>query len=217
MGKWLDIKGPVVADTVYADNTLVAKDVAFTLPGLEFMTADVMAMGNMTVPLVGLLENMELTITKIGVDMGLSRLGRLEKQNLEFRWVQNVVKSDGTQGTEGCKAFVRVMPAALPELGVEIGSATEAEGTYTVTRMQIYANGAEYMCVDRLRHFRRTSGDRPSFDLRFLISRSGSHRRTDDHSRKLREFPVQQLGGNRSPEYGPKLHGLHRGGRSAGA
>lgn len=28
MGKWLDIKGPVVADTVYADNTLVAKDVA---------------------------------------------------------------------------------------------------------------------------------------------------------------------------------------------
>ena len=22
MGKWLDIKGPVVADTVYADNTL---------------------------------------------------------------------------------------------------------------------------------------------------------------------------------------------------
>ena len=141
MGKWLDIKGPVVADTVYADNTLVAKDVAFTLPGLEFMTADVMAMGNMTVPLVG-----------------LSRLGRLEKQNLEFRWVQNVVKSDGTQGTEGCKAFVRVMPAALPELGVEIGSATEAEGTYTVTRMQIYANGAEYMCVDRLSQILRVNG-----------------------------------------------------------
>ena len=34
MAKWLDIKGPVVADTVYADSTLVAKDVAFTLPGI---------------------------------------------------------------------------------------------------------------------------------------------------------------------------------------
>lgn len=43
MGKWLDIKGPVVADTVYADNVLVAKDVAFTLPGMEFVTADVQA------------------------------------------------------------------------------------------------------------------------------------------------------------------------------
>lgn len=49
MGKWLDIKGPVVADTVYADNQLVAKDTAFTLPGIEFLTADVQAMGNMTV------------------------------------------------------------------------------------------------------------------------------------------------------------------------
>ena len=46
----------------------------------------------------------------------------------------------------------------LPELGVEIGSATEAEGTYTVTRMQIYANGAEYMCVDRLSQILRVNG-----------------------------------------------------------
>lgn len=158
MGKWIDIKGPVVADTVYADGTLVAKDVSFTLPGLEFMTADVQAMGNMTVPLVGLLENMELTITKIGVDMGLSRLNRLEKQNLEFRWVQNVVKSDGSQTTEGCKAFVRTLPGALPELGVEVGSATEAEATYNVTRQQIYAGGSEYMCVDRLSQILRVNG-----------------------------------------------------------
>ena len=115
MAKWLDIKGPVVADTVYADSTLVAKDVAFTLPGIEFLTADVQAMGNMTVPLIGLLENMELSITKIGVDNGLRRMNRLEKQSFEFRWVQNVVKSDGSTATEGCKAFVRTMPGSFPE------------------------------------------------------------------------------------------------------
>lgn len=158
MGKWLDIKGPVVADTVYSDGVLVAKDVSFTLPGVEFLTADVQAMGTMTVPLIGLLENMELAITKIGVDMGLSRLSKLEKQNLEFRWAQNVVKSDGSQATEGCKAFVRTLPGALPELGVEVGSATEAESTYNVTRQQIYANGAEYMCVDRLSQILRING-----------------------------------------------------------
>ena len=60
MGKWLDIKGPVVADTVYADGVLVAKDVAFTLSGIEFLTADVNSMGTMTVPLIGILENMEI-------------------------------------------------------------------------------------------------------------------------------------------------------------
>ena len=158
MGKWLDIKGPVVADTVYADNQLVAKDTAFTLPGIEFLTADVQAMGNMTVPLIGLLENMELAITKIGIDNGLSRMNRLQKQNFEFRWVQNVVKSDGSQSVEGCKAFVRTMPGAFPETGVEIGSAPEQENTYNVTRMQIYANGVEVVCVDRLSQILRING-----------------------------------------------------------
>ena len=158
MGKWVDIKGPVVADTVYSDNVLVAKDTSFTLPGIEFLTADVQAMGTMTVPLIGLLENMELAITKIGVDNGLSRLNRLEKQNLEFRWVQSVISSDGSQSTEGCKAFVRTLPSNIPEIGVEVGNATEIETTYNVTRLQIYANGVEVLCVDRLNQILRVNG-----------------------------------------------------------
>ena len=158
MANWLDIKGPVVADTVYADKQLVAKDVSFTLPGIEFVTADVQAMGNMSVALVGLLEHMELAITKIGLDKGLSRMNRLEKQNFEFRWVQNVVKSDGSSAVEGCKAFVRTLPASTPEIGVEVGSATEGEGTYGVTRLQIYVGGTEYMCVDRLSQILRVNG-----------------------------------------------------------
>ena len=159
MGKWLDIKGPVVADTVYADKVLVAKDVAFTLPGIEFMTADVQAMGNLSVPLIGLLENMELAISKIGIDNGLGRMNKLKKQNFEFRWVQNIVKSDGSTSVEGCKAFVRTMPSGFPETGVEIGSATEQENTYNVTRMQIYANGVEIICVDRLSQILRINGE----------------------------------------------------------
>lgn len=158
MGNWLDIKGPVVGSTVYSDNVLVAKDTSFTLPGIEFLTADVQAMGNMSVPLVGLLENLELTITKIGLDIGLKWMNRFEKQNLEFRWVQNVVASDGSQRVEGCKAFVRTMPSAYPETGVETGSAPEGEIKYNVTRIQIYVNGLEYLCVDRLSSILRING-----------------------------------------------------------
>lgn len=158
MANWQDIKSAVIADTVYADGVLVAKDVAFTLPGLSFLTADVKAMGNMTVPLIGLLENMELAITKIGIDSGLSRMNRLEKQNFEFRFVHEVVKSDGSVNVEGCKAFVRTMPGSFPETGVEVGNATEHENTYNVTRMQVYANGVEILCVDRLSQILRVNG-----------------------------------------------------------
>ena len=158
MATWLDIKGPVVADSVYADGELVAKDTGFTLPGISFLTADVQAMGNLTVPLIGLLENMELAITKIGIDKGLGRMNRLQKQNFEFRWVQNVVKSDGSSSVEGCKAFVRTMPSSVPEIGIEVGSAPEQENTYNVTRMQIYANGVEILLVDRLSQILRING-----------------------------------------------------------
>lgn len=158
MAAFMDVKGPVVADSVYADGTLVARDTSFTLPGIEFMTSDVKAMGNMTVALVGLLENMELTIGKIGIDKGFSKMNRLEKQNFEFRWVQNIVKADGSTSVEGCKAFVRTLPSAIPELGVEVGSATETENKYNVSRVQIYAGGVEVLCVDRLNQILKVNG-----------------------------------------------------------
>lgn len=158
MANWLDKKGPVMADTVYADNVLVAQDVSFTLPGIVFATAEIQAMGPMSVPLIGMIENMELGITKVGIDKGFNRMIRLEKQNLEFRWVDNVVKSDGSTSVEGYKAFVRTMPASTPEIGIELGSAPENEITYNVTRMQIYANGVEVLCVDRLSQILRING-----------------------------------------------------------
>ena len=153
-----DITGAIVADTVYADGELVGRDVSFTLPGLTFLTADVQAMGTMSVPLIGLLEHMELSITKIGIDTGLGKMNKLEKQNLEIRFAQNIVKTDGTMNTAGCKAFVRTLPAGIPELGGEIGGTIEAENTYGVSRMQIYADGEEIVCVDRLSQILRVNG-----------------------------------------------------------
>lgn len=155
---WMDIKGAVVADTVYADNQLVAKDVSFTLSGLSFLSADVQAMGNMSVPVIGLLDNMQLTIKKIGLDLGLSKMNQLKKQSIEFRWVQSVVKSDGSVEQEGCKAFVRTMPSAIPDIGVDVGSASEMESTYNVTRQQVFCNGKEILCVDRLANILRVNG-----------------------------------------------------------
>jgi hypothetical protein len=156
---WLDIKGAVTADTVYDGGVLVARDTSFTLPAISLMTADLNAMGTMTVPIVGLIENMELTLTKIGEDKGLGRLSKLAKHNLEFRWIQNVVTADGTTKAEGCKAFVRTFPpTSLPGIGAEIGAASENELTYSVNRMQIIVGGYEYLLVDRLSQKLRIDG-----------------------------------------------------------
>lgn len=35
---WLDLKGPILADTVYINGVLVAKDVTITLPAVTHVT-----------------------------------------------------------------------------------------------------------------------------------------------------------------------------------
>ena len=42
---WLDLKGPILADTVYVDGVLAAKDVTIALPPVNLVTADFKAMG----------------------------------------------------------------------------------------------------------------------------------------------------------------------------
>lgn len=155
---WLDIKGTNIADTVYSDNQLVAKDVSFTLPAVTPLVGEAQAMGTMEVPAVGLIEAMEATITKVGTDLGLSRMMRLENQNLELRWVQNVTYADGSSKPEGCKAFIRGVPKSLPAIGVEIGSNSESEIPYAVTRYQLFIGGQEILLVDRLSQILRING-----------------------------------------------------------
>lgn len=158
MEKWLDLKGPILADTVYVDGKLVAKDVTVTLPGVTPVTADFRAMGTMTMPILGQIEAMEAAITKIGVDLGLRTLVKLESKTIEFRWAQDVKTSDGSTKTEGCKAFIRAMPKTIPGLSVDPGSASENELTFAVSRYQLFIDGAEFWLIDQLNQIMRIDG-----------------------------------------------------------
>ena len=87
---WLDLKGPILADTVYIVGTLVAKDVTISLPAVTPVTADFKAMGTYTAPILGQIEAMEASITKIGIDLGLRNMMKLESKTIEIRWAQDV-------------------------------------------------------------------------------------------------------------------------------
>ena len=158
MEKWLDLKGPILADTVYVDGKLVAKDVTVTLPGVTPVTADFRAMGTMNMPILGQIEAMEAAITKIGIDLGLRTLVKLESKTIEFRWAQDVKTSDGSTKTEGCKAFIRAMPKTIPGLSVDPGAASENELTFAVSRYQLFVDGAEFWLIDQLNQIMRIDG-----------------------------------------------------------
>lgn len=157
-GLWIDLKGPIIGTTAYDEGKLVGKDVTITLPSVTPVTADFRAMGTLTLPLPGQIEAMEASITKIGVDNGLRSLVKLQSKTLEFRWVQNVLKSDGTQSVEGCKAFLRTVSKGIPGLSLEPGSTNENELAFAVSRYQLFVGGVEYWLIDQLGPIHRIDG-----------------------------------------------------------
>lgn len=161
----IDLSGVIVADTIYYNNQLSAKESAFTLPAVNPLTNDYRAMGTMTLPTMGLIEAMETTITKIGIDRGLKTMLRPESATLEYRWVQNVVKPDGSQKPEGCKAFLRVVPKGIPGMSIDPGSSSENELGFFVTRYQLFVAGEEYWLVDRLNGILRIGGNDYAKDI----------------------------------------------------
>lgn len=154
----MDKYAAVIADKMLVNKELVAEDVSFEIPSLALQTADLKAMGTLSIPMVGLLDDMQLTITKIGVDRGYAKMSKLEKLDIELRWVQDKVASDGVVSHQGCKAFLSVIPKEIPGISAEIGSATECSHVYTILRQQIFVNGEELTCVDRLNQILRING-----------------------------------------------------------
>ena len=154
----MDLKGPILANTVYIDGELVAKDVAFNLPAVNFVSADFRAMGTMEMPIIGQIEAMETTITRIGVDLGLCKAVRIESKVLECRFVQDVKKPDGTTKVEGCKAFLRVSPKGIPALSVDPGATVESELAFATSRYQLFVAGKEQWLIDQLSQILRIDG-----------------------------------------------------------
>lgn len=157
MSKFVNICGPVVADTVYAKNKLVARDVALTLPEVVPMTVDLQWMGTFTMPIWQLIEHMEAAITKIGVDAGLRSMIKPDMAPFEIRWIQPITTANSTKNV-GCKAFLTGMPMKLPEVGLEVGTQTEAETALGLVRYQLFVDGTEMWCIDRKAGIVRIAG-----------------------------------------------------------
>lgn len=154
----LPVGGPVVADTVYSEGKLVARDVSITLPEVNAKTTDVSAMGTLTMPIWQLIDHMEATVTKVGLDNGFRRLITPQMKPLEFRFPQQVTDQAGNSKTVSCKAFIRGIPTKIPGVGVNVAEAMEGEIPIAVTRYALYVDGEEYVMIDRLAGVIRIDG-----------------------------------------------------------
>ena len=152
MGKVTDITGAVTGTTVYVNGQLKARNTTITLPEVTHVIATVQtSLGEHEVPLYGLIESMETTIQKIGVDYGLVDMIAMSQMTYEFRWKHQVTKADGSNTVEGCKAFIRGVPKiAVPQIELSVGENVELDIPLATSRYQLFANGQEICLIDKL-------------------------------------------------------------------
>ena len=108
-------------------------------------------------------------VKKIGIDLGLRNMMKLESKTIEIRWAQDVKQADGSTKTEGCKAFLRCVSKGIPGLSVDPGNTSENEATFAVSRYQLYVGGAEYWLIDQLNTILRVGGVDYAKDIRSLL------------------------------------------------
>lgn len=148
-GKTTDNYTSVVATTFYTDNVLTARDAQIELPEAAYLTADVNVGGTISVPLRHLIDNMEMTITKVGADSKIGRMLSPSMHNYEARFVQEVVDVNGNAREVGAKAFIKGIPNKIPAVSVNPSEASELEATITVFRYELFIDGVQQFCIDK--------------------------------------------------------------------
>lgn len=150
MAGWTDIPGAVAGATYYSDGELVARNATGTLPEVAMTTVELAAGGTVEMPVPGLVDAMEMTITLGASDDGFGSLSNPTPHEVEVRWAQQMVDARGKSKMVGYKAFMLAYAKTIPGVSIEVGSAGENELTLGVTRYRLVKDGEEILLIDQL-------------------------------------------------------------------
>lgn len=160
--------GPTVKTKVLIDGNVVAEDVTISLPEVAFQTADVNAMGTLSVP-IALTDNIEATIHQIGCDKGFYKALGLKKTKFELRWVENKLKNSGDQEKFACKAFITGIASSIPGGDLSPGEALDNSINVAVLRYNLFIDGKETVLIDKLNGICKLNGKDYAKEINSLI------------------------------------------------
>lgn len=152
MATFVNKTSVVEAATIYLGGKLIGNDYTVSLPDVVPVTTDVGGlMGNMNVPLLNMLESMELTITKVGVDDNAAKMCSPGVKKIMAKWVQDQIDSSGNVKPIGCKAeFSCSSKSYMPTADIEVGSASEFDCKFEVSEYKLTIDGKCKFHVNRM-------------------------------------------------------------------
>lgn len=143
-------RGAILATSVYADGKLGADDAEITPPDVEFLTATIQAAGELTVPLAGLVGDMEFGITVSGASADLNILAQPEQHTVVCNAVQQVIGIDGSAKEEQIKYTVTGFGKKVPSATAKQGEASSQSYIISCISYKMAVDGEEITNINKL-------------------------------------------------------------------
>lgn len=144
-----DLSGAVIATSVYASGTQIAGNIPVKLPEITPKLVEITAAGGtLEIPVWQLIDAMESSISKTGLDKSYAQVITPEAFDLIINIVQQSVSADGTTTPQHIKAYQRVIPKSAPGLELTPGESGENEITFSVLSYQLYLDGSKVLDID---------------------------------------------------------------------
>lgn len=144
------LTGPTVNTSVRVDGEAIAREVPTKMPAVTPIMAEIKAMGSMSIPIYGLIEDMEGSVTLGGAGYAVSKVCKPGVHELQCNWVTQDTDSNGAPKTTGYRAhFKYFSKVIMPELAPTPGETGEVEIPFGIWRYQLFIDGEEAILVDR--------------------------------------------------------------------
>lgn len=155
------ISGSVIAHKLLAGGQEVFDQVSCQLPSIEKPTGEIKGAGILGVidmPLTGQVNSMTFTINSRSINKEAANLAKPGIQNLELRFIRDVMKSDGTMVPEGSKIFITGVNKKYDPGKVEQSSTMDGSIEFEVLRYRQVINGEETLLIDKLNNVYKING-----------------------------------------------------------
>lgn len=146
------VSGSVVAHKLLSDKVEIDDNVSCDLPSIELGTTEVKGagiLGSVDMPSPGQVKPMTFTISSRSVNKKTSAMAKPGKQNLELRFVRDVVQADGDLVPAGTKIFITGINKKYAPGKVEQGSTMDGSLEFEVIRYRQVIEGEETLLIDK--------------------------------------------------------------------
>lgn len=155
------IAGNVIAHRLLVDSKEIADQVSCQLPSIEKPTSEIKGagiLGSIDMPITGQVNSMTFSITSRSINAGAAELAKPGIQNIELRFVQDVMQNDGSMIPASSKVFITGVNKKYDPGKIENQTTMDGSIEFEVLRYRQIIDGKETLLIDKLNNIFKING-----------------------------------------------------------